>query len=288
MLAHATDGCGSPSPPIGYNLGMPVAERLRIPIWREGRVALERASLMRDPVLRGVGIERGDGAPVLMIPGFMAGDLSLTLMARWLRDMGYRPCRAGIRANVDCTERALGRLEEQLEGFAERHGRRVRIVGHSRGGTMARILAVRRPDLVEGIVCLGAPLADQLKVHPLVRAQVRTVALLGSLGVPGLFSYGCGSGCCAAGHRRHDRAVSGWGGVHLGLFAQRRSRRLAGVSGPRRDRSRGALEPRRHGGQPGGIPGSGGCAGQQRDTWASGASRSRPRPSRQTQPLRRK
>jgi triacylglycerol lipase len=176
---------------------MPVGERLRIPIWREGRVALERASLMRDPVLRGAGIERGDGAPVLMIPGFMAGDLSLTLMARWLRDMGYRPCRAGIRVNVDCTERALTRLEEQLEGFAERHGRRVRVVGHSRGGTMARILAVRRPDLVEGIVCLGAPLADQLNVHPLVRAQVRAVALLGSLGVPGLFSYGCGSSCCA-------------------------------------------------------------------------------------------
>jgi triacylglycerol lipase len=73
---------------------------------------------------------------------------------------------------------------------------RVRIVGHSRGGTMARILAVRRPDLVEGIVCLGSPLTDQLKVHPLVRAQVRAVALFGTLGVPGLFSYSCESGCC--------------------------------------------------------------------------------------------
>jgi triacylglycerol lipase len=182
---------------IGYNLRMPVGQRLRIPIWREGRVVLERASLLRDPVLRGAGVPRGDGAPLLMIPGFMAGDLSLTLMARWLRDIGYRPCRAGIRANVDCTERALARLDAQLERVAEHHGRRVRIVGHSRGGTMARILAVRRPDLVEGIVCLGSPLTDQLNVHPLVRAQVRAVALLGTLGVPGLFTYGCGSGCCA-------------------------------------------------------------------------------------------
>ncbi len=160
-------------------------------------MAFERASLRRDPVLRGVGVRRGDGAPVLMIPGFLAGDLSLTLMARWLRDMGYRPCRAGIRANVDCAERALARLDAQLEGFAVQHERRVHIVGHSRGGTMARILAVRRPDLVEGIVCLGSPLTDELKVHPLVRAQVRTVALLGSLGVPGVFSYACGSSCCA-------------------------------------------------------------------------------------------
>jgi pimeloyl-ACP methyl ester carboxylesterase len=88
-------------------------------------------------------------------------------------------------------------LENQLERLAERHGRPVRIVGHSRGGTMARVLAVRRPELVEGIVCLGSPMTDQLEVHPLVRAQLRTVALLGTLGVPGLFSFGCGSGCCA-------------------------------------------------------------------------------------------
>jgi triacylglycerol lipase len=189
-----------------------LVERMRIPIWREGRVALERAALLRDPLLRGsVGpdplegeplprgaeVRRGDGTPVLMIPGFLAGDLSLTLMARWLRDLGYRPCRAGIRANVDCTERALVRLENQLERLAGRHERAVRIVGHSRGGTMARVLAVRRPELVEGIVCLGSPMTDQLEVHPLVRAQLRTVALLGTLGVPGLFSFGCGSGCCA-------------------------------------------------------------------------------------------
>jgi pimeloyl-ACP methyl ester carboxylesterase len=173
-----------------------LAARLKIPLWREGRAALEHAALQRDPVLRGDHIAHGDGSPVLLIPGFMAGDLSLGLMARWLREIGYRPTRAGIRANVDCTERALGRLEQQLERAGERHGRKVTIVGHSRGGTMARVLAVRRPELIEQIICLGSPLVDQFEVHPLVRAQVRAVALLGSLGVPGLFSYGCGSDCC--------------------------------------------------------------------------------------------
>src|SRR5947209_16121903 len=100
---------------------------LRIPIWREARIGLERAALSRDPVLRGQGVARGDGRPVLLIPGFMAGDLSLGVMGRWLRDIGYEPCRAGIRANVDCTGRALGRLEAQLERLAERHGRSVTI-----------------------------------------------------------------------------------------------------------------------------------------------------------------
>jgi hypothetical protein len=63
---------------------------------------------------------------------------------------------------------------------------------------MARVLGVRRPDLVEYVVSLGSPTTDELAVHPLVRAQVETVALLGTLGVPGLFSRGCGAGTCCA------------------------------------------------------------------------------------------
>jgi pimeloyl-ACP methyl ester carboxylesterase len=169
---------------------------LRIPIWREARIGLERAALSRDPVLRGQGVARGDGMPVLLIPGFMAGDLSLSLMGSWLGRLGYAPGRAGIRANVDCTGRAIDRLEAELERFAEHHGRPVTIVGHSRGGTMARLLAVRRPELVHGIVCLGSPLIDQFAVHPLVRAQVEAVAALGTLGLHGLFRRDCLVGRC--------------------------------------------------------------------------------------------
>lgn len=180
---------------------MQLAKRLAIPIWLEGRVGAERALLVRDPVFKGHGIPRGDGSPVLLIPGFLAGDVSLALMARWLRHVGYRPGRARIRANVDCSERALTHLDRQLEQLAERYGRRVRIVGQSRGGSMARALAVRRPDLTEAIVCLGSPLLDEYAVHPLVRNQVRVVAALGSLGIPGLFSYGCRSSCCAGARR---------------------------------------------------------------------------------------
>src|SRR4051795_4594787 len=177
---------------------MPSFAALRVPIWGESRAALEHAALRRDPVLRGQGVPRGDGAPVMLVAGFMAGDASLRVMARWLRDLGHRPCRAGIRANVDCATRTIERLEAEAERRAERHGRRVTVVGQSRGGTIARILAVRRPDLVERIVCLGSPVVDQFAVHPLVRAQVVALGLLGTAGVPGLFTRECGEGeCCA-------------------------------------------------------------------------------------------
>ncbi|MCW2967290.1 MAG: hypothetical protein JWM71_1062 [Solirubrobacteraceae bacterium] len=171
---------------------------VRIPIWRESRVALEHVALRRDPVLRGEGIPHGDDAPVMLVPGFLAGDPSMGTMARWLTRIGYHPCRAEMRANVDCAARAIERLEAALERKHARFGRPVAVVGQSRGGALARLLAVRRPELVSGVVTLGSPLTDQLAVHPMVRAHVFGVGLLGTLGVPGLFSRGCITGDCCA------------------------------------------------------------------------------------------
>ncbi len=166
------------------------------PIWREARAASELRSLSRDPVVAGVGVPHGHGEPVLLIPGYLAGDASLATMTGWLRSLGYRTSRAGMRVNTDCATTALERLEGRLEDLHARYGRRVMVVGQSRGGTFARALALRRPDLVSGIVTLGSPLADQFAVHPLVRLNVFVVGTLGRFGVPGLFSPACRDGDC--------------------------------------------------------------------------------------------
>ena len=168
------------------------------PLWRESRFGLELAELRRSPVFRGHGVPDGAGRAVMLIPGFLAGDGSLATMTHWLRQNGYHTRRAGIRANVGCSEEACARLEARLEGFAEHTGQRVSIIGQSRGGVFARALAVRRPDLVEGIVTLGSPTVSQLRIHPLVLAQVGLVSALGSARVPGLFTWRCLRGeCCA-------------------------------------------------------------------------------------------
>src|SRR5688572_7533811 len=166
------------------------------PLWRESRFGFEAAQLLRSPVWRGVGVAPGEGRPVLLVPGFMAGDGSLATMARWLRANGYRTHRAGIRANVGCSQDACERMEERLEALAERTGSKVAIVGQSRGGVLARVVATRRPDLVSGIVGLGAPTVGQLRVHPLVLLQVGVVGALGTGRVPGLFSMSCLRGAC--------------------------------------------------------------------------------------------
>ena len=164
------------------------------PLWREGRTGLELASLLRDPRYREPDPKAGQGRPVLLIPGFLAGDETLVLLARWLRRGGYRPFRAGMRSNVGCAKTALDALEARLE--AEMPGPRVAVVGHSHGGTLGRSLAIRRPDLVSGVVALGSPLVDQLALHPIARLHVSFVGRLGSLGTPGLFRRECLTGDC--------------------------------------------------------------------------------------------
>jgi pimeloyl-ACP methyl ester carboxylesterase len=168
------------------------------PLWRESRVAFEAAHLLRSPVWRGEGVERGYGRPVLLVPGFMAGDGTLATMAKWLRANGYWTRRAGIRSNIGCSEKACELLEQRLEALADRTGRRVSIIGQSRGGVLARAVAVRRPDLVSGIVTLGAPTVSMLRVHPLVLLQVGLVGALGTSRIPGLFSVSCLRGSCCA------------------------------------------------------------------------------------------
>ena len=168
------------------------------PLWRESRLGLEAARLLRSPVWRGEGVAPGDGRGVLLVPGFLAGDGSLATMAKWLRSNGYITTRAGIRANVGCSQTACERIEERIELLAERTGQPVAIVGQSRGGVLARVLAARRPELVSGIVTLGAPTAGMLRVHPLVLLQVGFVGALGTGRVPGLFRMSCWRGACCA------------------------------------------------------------------------------------------
>jgi triacylglycerol lipase len=177
---------------------IPIPRSARPPLWREARLGLEAAALLRDPVLRGEGLRDGRGRPVLLIPGFLAGDGSLGLMSAWLKRAGYRATRAGMRVNVDCSGAQLERLEPRLEQVVAEQGSRAVVIGQSRGGSLAKVLARRRPDLVSGIVTLGSPQIDPLAVHPLVRLQVEAVSRLGSLGAPGLFKRTCLEDVCCA------------------------------------------------------------------------------------------
>ena len=135
--------------------------------------------------------------PVLLVPGFLAGDSSLGLMSRTLRHQGFRTYRADIRANVGCTLAAAAQLEARLEEISQRRGSRVRIVGHSLGGMLARGVAARRPDLVAGIVTLGSPMLAPGAHHVSLARSVDLLVRLNRAGMRHLMAEDCVAGLCA-------------------------------------------------------------------------------------------
>ena len=137
------------------------------------------------------------GEPVILVPGFLAGDGTLSFMARVLRQQGYRTYRSHIHANIGCTLNAAAQLEQRLETIAARRGSRVQVVGHSLGGMLARGIAVRRPDLVSGIVTLGSPMLAPGAHHRSLTASVQVLVRLSRAGVPGLMAADCVAGECA-------------------------------------------------------------------------------------------
>jgi pimeloyl-ACP methyl ester carboxylesterase len=135
----------------------------------------EMSALLRDPIFRGRGVPRGDGRPVLLIPGFLSGDWSFTVLFNWLDRIGYEPHLSGILLNVQESESLLAGLRRRLVGIESAAGSRVSLVGHSRGGLLAKVLAQRRPQSVEQVITLGAPLADTTDLALVTRRAVGVV-----------------------------------------------------------------------------------------------------------------
>ena len=172
------------------------------PLRGELRYGLELARLFADSQF--LRPSRSDASPpVMLVPGFMAGEGSLALMAAWLRRRGSRTAHAGILLNTDCGEREARRLEQRTRRLASESGERVVLVGQSRGGELARVIAARCPDAVSTLVMLGSPVCGPLDVGPSVLTTVKSIARLGDLGVPRMFSTQCGEGDCCESYRQH-------------------------------------------------------------------------------------
>jgi triacylglycerol lipase len=135
--------------------------------------------------------------PVLLVPGFMAGDATLAGMSMFLRHQGFRTYRAQIRVNAGCTREAADRLERRIETIAIRRNRKVSVIGHSLGGMLARGLAARRPDLIEGIVSMGSPVLAPGAIHRVLAWDAEMLARLTRAGFRGMMSADCFGGECA-------------------------------------------------------------------------------------------
>jgi triacylglycerol lipase len=141
----------------------------------------ELSALLRDPVFRGRGVPHGDGRPVLLVPGFLAGDWTMRVLHSWLGRIGYSSHLSGIVLNVQHSERLVAGLRRRVAAIAAAAGSRVSLVGHSRGGLLAKVLSQRRPDDVEQVIALGAPLADWTDLAAVTHHAVGVVRVANEL-----------------------------------------------------------------------------------------------------------
>lgn len=127
------------------------------------RAMLEAGSL--GPALPWLaGAPRGDGHAVLVLPGFMASDVSTRVLRGFLRERGYTPHGWQLGRNRGPRGVLLDALRRRLELLSA--GGRVSLVGWSLGGVFARELAKALPGRVRSVITLGSPFAARAESRP--------------------------------------------------------------------------------------------------------------------------
>jgi pimeloyl-ACP methyl ester carboxylesterase len=125
----------------------------------EGRAWLELAAIV--PALPALAsAPRGDGHPVLVLPGYLADDGSTRALRWFLRDRGYWAHAWRLGRNHGPSDATVEGLVERLRMLHAAHGRRVSLVGWSLGGIYARELARAHPDRVRQVITLASPFRD--------------------------------------------------------------------------------------------------------------------------------
>ena len=122
---------------------------------------------------------RGDGHPVLLVPGFMSSEVPLLVMQAYLRNRGYTVDMWGFGRNVGLQRKHVAALEQKVRYLHHRFRRKVSLVGWSLGGAFALYVAHHAPECVRAIITLGSPVTvgqEGSQSPPAVHALYRLVA----------------------------------------------------------------------------------------------------------------
>jgi len=141
-------------------------QALKPPSWLcmalEGRAVFEWSSYLAAwPLLKNA--PRGDGHPVLVLPGLGAGDRSTYPIRRTLDRLGYAVYKWDQGLNFGPREHVIKGLVEKVRQMQFEHDQKISIVGWSLGGAMANALALRMPERIRSVITLGSPLTGHPK-----------------------------------------------------------------------------------------------------------------------------
>jgi esterase/lipase len=102
-------------------------------------------------------LPRGNGQPILVLPGFANGDISLLPLRNFLTQIGYEALPWNLGINKGNVPELLEKLSIKLMKLAETKKRKILIIGWSLGGLLARELARGMPECTQAVITLGTP-----------------------------------------------------------------------------------------------------------------------------------
>jgi pimeloyl-ACP methyl ester carboxylesterase len=112
---------------------------------------------------------RGDGHPVLVLPGLGASDVSTRLLRRFLAELGYQAIPWGMGRNRGLRPGMEHQMRARLQALYALHGQKISLIGQSLGGIFARELAKLEPHLVRQVITLGSPFTGHVRANNAVR-----------------------------------------------------------------------------------------------------------------------
>lgn len=110
-------------------------------------------------------LPKGDGHPVIVIPGLGADDAGTAPLRDILEKMGYIVYGWGLGVNRGPGSRMDVKLDELMVRVYRKHRRKVSLIGWSMGGIFAREMARNRPHYTRRVITLVSPFAADVQKH---------------------------------------------------------------------------------------------------------------------------
>ena len=105
---------------------------------------------------------KGDGHPILVVPGLLCTDFSTRVLKRFINRLGFTALGWELGRNLgDLNDlRDLKRLNHRVDAIYKQYNTKITLIGWSMGGIYVREIAKQRPELFHQVITLGSPFSD--------------------------------------------------------------------------------------------------------------------------------